>query len=293
MYRFWLYIEAFRPNYHLFDPDIENYMELKEAFFQQLPSSAELYELARIVQFLTEIVQWVSIAIAEVFEVAGDGMPSETGFALFSAPSVILQMFKDQSGAPLLALADPWDGSIGEEFDFIKDALSVAFKTRKLSEPVWDSHEMKKVILDEYEQYDRPLHADWGLLKGHLPPHVLATSMIGHLPRNPYETNSLYEYLYQLTLFFAPIMSWVFDKKDDSDQYRDLSPDDWIFISCLLTFTQSRLHLWWLDRKRTEGMHIPLDDCWYGYNCRTQIHRYAHAAKLNHLCAPTRGDPAY
>ncbi len=24
-----------------------------------------------------------------------------------------------------------------------------------------------------------------------------------------------------------------------------------------------------------------MDDCWYGYNCRTQVHKYAHAGKLN------------
>lgn len=25
-------------------------------------------------------------------------------------------------------------------------------------------------------------------------------------------------------------------------------------------------------------------DCWYGKNCRTQIHKYSHASKLNHVC---------
>ncbi|CAI2365249.1 unnamed protein product [Moneuplotes crassus] len=29
-------------------------------------------------------------------------------------------------------------------------------------------------------------------------------------------------------------------------------------------------------------------DCWYGHECRTQIHKYAHAAKLNHICQPKR-----
>jgi hypothetical protein len=27
----------------------------------------------------------------------------------------------------------------------------------------------------------------------------------------------------------------------------------------------------------------------YGWNCRTQTHKPAHAEKLNHLCVPTRG----
>lgn len=29
-------------------------------------------------------------------------------------------------------------------------------------------------------------------------------------------------------------------------------------------------------------------DCWYGYKCRTQVHKYAHASKLNHICEPRR-----
>ena len=29
-------------------------------------------------------------------------------------------------------------------------------------------------------------------------------------------------------------------------------------------------------------------DCWYGHSCRTQIHKYAHALKLNHICNPRR-----
>ena len=30
-------------------------------------------------------------------------------------------------------------------------------------------------------------------------------------------------------------------------------------------------------------------DCWYGTTCRTQTHNAQHAARLNHICQPTRG----
>ncbi|CAI2365368.1 unnamed protein product [Moneuplotes crassus] len=29
-------------------------------------------------------------------------------------------------------------------------------------------------------------------------------------------------------------------------------------------------------------------DCWYGDECRTQTHKFSHAAKLNHICRPRR-----
>jgi E3 ubiquitin-protein ligase CHFR len=29
-------------------------------------------------------------------------------------------------------------------------------------------------------------------------------------------------------------------------------------------------------------------DCWYGKGCRTQIHKYGHASKLNHICEARR-----
>ncbi|KAJ8631033.1 hypothetical protein MRB53_024356 [Persea americana] len=31
------------------------------------------------------------------------------------------------------------------------------------------------------------------------------------------------------------------------------------------------------------------EDCWYGYDCRTQHHSEDHAQKRNHVCRPTRG----
>ncbi|RWR85538.1 E3 ubiquitin-protein ligase CHFR [Cinnamomum micranthum f. kanehirae] len=31
------------------------------------------------------------------------------------------------------------------------------------------------------------------------------------------------------------------------------------------------------------------EDCWYGYECRTQHHSEDHAQKRNHVCRPTRG----
>jgi len=48
---------------------------------------------------------------------------------------------------------------------------------------------------------------------------------------------------------------------------------------------------WWMEERRTGQMPAAfanLDDCWYGYDCRTQA-RPGHAARLNHVCPNTRG----
>ncbi|XP_020541383.1 uncharacterized protein LOC105650262 [Jatropha curcas] len=31
------------------------------------------------------------------------------------------------------------------------------------------------------------------------------------------------------------------------------------------------------------------EDCWYGFECRTQHHNEEHARKRNHVCRPSRG----
>ncbi|KAJ7723715.1 hypothetical protein B0H14DRAFT_3519869 [Mycena olivaceomarginata] len=45
--------------------------------------------------------------------------------------------------------------------------------------------------------------------------------------------------------------------------------------------------LWLLKRKVKEGWK-PTPDCWYGYDCNTQVHNRAHAREKNHLCTPTK-----
>ncbi|KAJ6603572.1 hypothetical protein DFH09DRAFT_1301359 [Mycena vulgaris] len=35
---------------------------------------------------------------------------------------------------------------------------------------------------------------------------------------------------------------------------------------------------------------IPPENCWYGYNCKTMVHKQSHALGKNHLCVPIKGD---
>ncbi|KAJ7203561.1 hypothetical protein GGX14DRAFT_651620 [Mycena pura] len=75
----------------------------------------------------------------------------------------------------------------------------------------------------------------------------------------------------------------VFDNWDRTDSY------------CFICFTQFlEEHLWiWFLKERIKGGWTPPspEDCWYGWNCVTQVHRPSHAETKNHLCIPTKGNP--
>ncbi|KAJ7529416.1 hypothetical protein O6H91_15G049000 [Diphasiastrum complanatum] len=52
-------------------------------------------------------------------------------------------------------------------------------------------------------------------------------------------------------------------------------------------------HLFYKFRLSVPKSELPPDaagriDCWYGYRCRTQLHKESHARKLNHVCEPAR-----
>ncbi|KAL1760193.1 hypothetical protein FB107DRAFT_287042 [Schizophyllum commune] len=69
-----------------------------------------------------------------------------------------------------------------------------------------------------------------------------------------------------------------------------LSTSSALCAACLKGAISEFLPQWWLERKRNAGETIPTEDCWYGWNCRTQTHKPLHATRLNHFCKPTRGD---
>ncbi|KAL1727157.1 hypothetical protein EV714DRAFT_286719 [Schizophyllum commune] len=69
-----------------------------------------------------------------------------------------------------------------------------------------------------------------------------------------------------------------------------LSTSSALCADCLKDVISEFLPQLWLERKRNAGETIPTEDCWYGWNCRTQTHKPLHATRLNHFCKPTRGD---
>ncbi|KAJ3766802.1 hypothetical protein FB446DRAFT_757070 [Lentinula raphanica] len=66
----------------------------------------------------------------------------------------------------------------------------------------------------------------------------------------------------------------------------DWTEDSYLCDTCFTSFLVENLWLWWRYIKSDSE---PLkENCWYGYDCRTQTHNRIHAQKLNHLCEQTR-----
>ncbi|EPQ54519.1 hypothetical protein GLOTRDRAFT_139095 [Gloeophyllum trabeum ATCC 11539] len=312
MYRFLLYADTFRCDEEEDEDEDEdgdlvllNYTEEKERFFDSLGDDTQFLEFAVIYRFLCETVQWTARAIGEFYpEWTGDNPEVDMlGFVVSTGPEVVLQMFKCQSGAPFIPVPENEENL--EEFCFIARDLAKAFERRRLGKPDWNLHEMKKVILDDYYKYeDHPCDnckqasqrlwssANWPLLKGILSPGELGAAMKGHLPRNFTERQPLTQYLERPAFCYPDLFKWMIEHNTELDGGQPLTPDNWLCEGCLRLLVRSKMHEWWLERKRAEGIAVPAENCWYGYNCRTQAHRPQHASKLNHLCEPIRGDPA-
>ncbi|KAJ6566732.1 hypothetical protein B0H19DRAFT_1257920 [Mycena capillaripes] len=59
---------------------------------------------------------------------------------------------------------------------------------------------------------------------------------------------------------------------------------------CLTKFLEDHVWRWFLhERIKGDGMGTP-ENCWYGYNCKTMVHKPSHALAKNHLCVPIKGD---
>ncbi|KAJ7167846.1 hypothetical protein C8R46DRAFT_1094322 [Mycena filopes] len=63
--------------------------------------------------------------------------------------------------------------------------------------------------------------------------------------------------------------------------------DESLCEGCLEKLVGAHLHLW-LYKRKVAGGWKPQQKCWYGYNCKTQVHKPNHAKEKSHLCAPTR-----
>ncbi|KAJ7262633.1 hypothetical protein C8J57DRAFT_1071235 [Mycena rebaudengoi] len=123
-----------------------------------------------------------------------------------------------------------------------------------------------------------PQVLNWATFPRHFSPFLKAL-----LPQNAVET----EILSTFTSANGSeiLIAGLYDvKTSDFDAWKKEDP---LCTECLNSFISAHLHLWLLDHK-TKGGWVPTDDCWYGWGCRTQVHKRHHALAINHLCAPTR-----
>lgn len=256
----------------------------------------ELCQIFMVAQFMKEIFRWARVA----WWSAGDAsyIVGFDDLALSCGPEAILQCYKDQSADLVVSLLE------GTGFynlsllnGYISFPISQIQKERNI-DPIPDVY--KPTILDvvcgENEQcsrchtehgFDLWNESNWSLLRGHLTPSNILSHLKGRLSANHQEVNPLRMVLLDDDFCMADLMSELYDIK--ISDYDNWDKQDLLCLSCVEQIFKCHLHLWALERKRQEGQPI-LQDCWYGYNCRTQTHKVEHAKKLNHLCDPIRGD---
>ncbi|KAJ7681988.1 hypothetical protein DFH06DRAFT_1314232 [Mycena polygramma] len=120
----------------------------------------------------------------------------------------------------------------------------------------------------------------------------------GHLPANEIEAAALVPLLMHPARggagrVLGEIFDLVEEDKDtdkDKPEFKDKAGwkrGDALCGGCLERLVGDYLWRWAYERKVEDGWK-PTQNCWYGYNCKTQVHNIAHARDKNHLCVPIR-----
>ncbi|KAH9922019.1 uncharacterized protein BXZ73DRAFT_104276 [Epithele typhae] len=300
LYRLWLYVDLYEDFVDLCDDESESESDddddddgydgrthkrarLRVTQLLQKLSTEELLEAIHISSFLQETKRWLGVmhanykyratlpedvlaGVQTALEVSIDiGFPAFTSLAspLLASRKVKKETIDECETSPTIILATV-PGS--------KDTCTrcgASGGTRLIGSPnAW-------IFAGECRLQDRKL----------LP---------GLLMRNPWECDAMYGHLWhgnggkvvdEAALFHEMVN---LDMGPDAESW---SKDGWYCLDCMRELHRQRFMQWWKVTKAKNGAPV-LDDCWYGYNCRTMIHQQAHATKLNHLCTPTRGNGA-
>ncbi|KAJ3988055.1 hypothetical protein F5890DRAFT_1493958 [Lentinula detonsa] len=273
----------------------------------------ELNQLREVTYFVMEIIKWVDNVDSS------DMIASNKEFmdiALSVGPATILECFQNLGFEPLTETINRLCADTTPEFfedntsrpllsgyllDFISSVLQArdAESSQHISIPIpiLGIGPSMKALYPRCSQCSSssPFHL-WGqttwdylslssqVLGTYLFPS-LTTFLKGELRNNPVEVKHVEALLVKTP--FKEIYQDIHTKNLKLSQWHDRSDDYWICTLCLTNFMKDHLHLW-VIMKRKEANDQIANDCWYGYNCRTQVHKLGHAQQLNHLCEPTR-----
>jgi len=298
MYRFWMYCNLYEVPEYDFDHVLpRNYSAVCVDFLHAIPVD-ELYELARAAVFVAETFHWGIMARCYTSD---EPIESRSWYRNISAlgPHAAWEHFVDMDVHITADVSE--DGFFWNAYSTVLGRLEVKVNERE--------EKLAKAILGQIPRHqdscDR-CHAvrgndlwgtqNWDLLRGDLNQLALIQLFPGNLRRNPVETKLFLIATDPAFLgyTYVQMMEQLFALPSDDSPGDAWSRDGSYCLGCVQVLFTERLLPWWYQRRRAgicfaEGP-LPTENCWYGYNCRTMMHREAHAKKLNHLCAPTRGD---
>ncbi|KAG7445706.1 uncharacterized protein BT62DRAFT_932863 [Guyanagaster necrorhizus] len=270
--------------------------QAKEDFIDDF-FTEEIIEMYAVAHFLVETAEWASLAHV------GSIDPTHFGdVALCAGPDAILASYEEGSVVPIQDAAE--EMNIVEELitEYIEHPLRTILESTKTVIPAKDKILWNKILSSVEGENDLCkrcgaaeglnlwCESNWEYLRG-TPTFTISQIhqyLRGLLPRSFTECAFLRLQLEPINqpALYMDMVAELFDVK--RPEFDDWDKEDLLCTACLKVFVGEHLHLWLLERKRAAGKQIP-EDCWYGYNCRTQTHKREHAEKLNHLSLPTRG----
>ncbi|KAG6820175.1 hypothetical protein H0H93_004306 [Arthromyces matolae] len=240
----------------------------------------ELFELHSASLFLIETIEWLSQA-------DGPGLRfpllDSGDIALVVGPAMVLQAYKDLSLDSVMHDFYDIEDVPAIFVDYLSGPLNRIWEERKTKPPAnnpthWAS------LLNEIRG-DQDTYWDYLRLSCPLALYRLHFLVKGRIAQNVDDGPLLSSKIREFTSH-APLLRQVFQVL--SPAWNALSATDWLCEACIVLLIQEHLHLWLLERKREDwlngnfedGIEIR-DDCWYGYNCRTQTHSVHHAQRVN------------
>ncbi|KAG1738355.1 uncharacterized protein EDB91DRAFT_1138333 [Suillus paluster] len=273
------------------ESELQEAQTLRKDFFGSF-STPELREIQRVESFLREILARAETVIFPAIPPTTNSLRS--CYALYCAPHNVLDVYKEG-----LDIIDDWMDDTDESFfhDFMIGLTSVLVERK---EPSVLPVNQKQPIIDEViGEHDRCSQcqsdtvqgldlwgpSNWSYLRGPPPHHSITHLLKGNLCANLADIAHFTTVLRETSS--EQLFGGLFDYKTSA--YNTWNKEDWLCQQCLEKFMRDHLHIWYLGQKVQGGHAIP-DNCWYGYNCRTQTHKRAHAQKLNHWCEPIKGD---
>ncbi|KAJ7187601.1 hypothetical protein GGX14DRAFT_485414 [Mycena pura] len=277
MYRVMLYCTLFYLPLNLDDIDsmedepgvLDRIKKARRAHLDEYVSQ-ELFELRAAGAFLHELIK--DVLDADDFDRLKD-------ICLATGPAVILKAHKAKSSSAFEDALEVEVMSSGEDNALFGGFLAAPIAAICPPTPIWDA------LLDDAQGHSEPCTQCGGVAvlwkKSNWKRLInvdFCALLLGNLNENEVETAAL------LDLFMA-------DKgRCSSDvviaEIYDMRTAD-LCSACVNRLVGAHLHLWLFKRKVADGW-TPTQNCWYGYNCKTQLHKRDHAKSKNHLCAPIR-----
>ncbi|KAI0639121.1 hypothetical protein C8Q77DRAFT_1079530 [Trametes polyzona] len=265
-------------------------------FLQSVPSS-ELFEFVEVCAFVIDTKAWQLRAWCRV---------SHWNAGRDLVPVNVLPLAERLERRELRSVEVPEDIDL-YSYKVLSDAAKDVLRHRHVSEDQLNDVSTKHILESVHGEQDTcsrcgavggvqllgPTNID--LLDGLVTIHEQAQLLPGLLPRNRDVTQEINRHLTHLQnvnhgtdkIVVEQMMDMELEGEDDDGE--QWSKDRCYCLECIKHLFRQRLMLWWRQERLTLGKPL-LEDCWYGYNCRTMTHRASHATKLNHLCKPTRGD---